>query len=132
MNEVLSSIRMIKSLAFEQPFEERIIASRSEELKQLRRNFLLEVAFNAIWSVSPILCVLVSFYVYTTVMGQELTPSVAFASLAVWNELRFALNSIPEILVNVSLHCPRSLGARCDEADVLFAGHSMSGVASPH
>lgn len=101
MNEVLSSIRMIKSLAFEQPFEERIMASRTEELKQLRRNFLLEVAFNAIWSVSPILCVLVSFYVYTSVMGQELTPSIAFASLAVWNELRFALNAIPEILVNV-------------------------------
>lgn len=33
----------------------------------------------------------VSFYVYTKVMEQELTPSVAFASLAVWNELRSVL-----------------------------------------
>ena len=30
----------------------------AEELKHLRRNFMLEVSFNAIWSASPILCVL--------------------------------------------------------------------------
>lgn len=110
MNEVLQSVRMIKYMAFETPFEERIMVSREwpsldeqrveanplafptggEELKHLRHNFLLEVAFNAIWGISPILCVLVSFYVYTSpsFMGQELSPSIAFASLAVWNELR--------------------------------------------
>jgi len=107
MNEVLQSVRMIKYMAFEAPFEERIMVSRrlsdfrtralvadrplpagNEELKHLRHNFLLEVVFDAIWSVSPILCVLVSFYVFTSVMERELTPSIAFASLAVWNELR--------------------------------------------
>lgn len=30
----------------------------------------------------------VSFWVFTGPMGRELTPSIAFASLAVWNELR--------------------------------------------
>ncbi|KAK4047906.1 hypothetical protein OIV83_005089 [Microbotryomycetes sp. JL201] len=108
MNEVLASIRFIKFMAFETPFEKRIMESRKTELAHLRRNFLLEVAFNAIWSVSPILCVLVSFYVYAAVMKQELTPSVAFASLAVWNELRFALNVIPEILVD-AIQCVTSL-----------------------
>ena len=99
MNEVLQSIRMIKYMAFEKPFEKRIEQARAEELKQLRRNFYLEVIFQAIWGVSPILCVLVSFGTYTIVMKQDLTPSTAFAALAVWNELRFALNIIPEILV---------------------------------
>lgn len=98
----------------------------NEELKHLRHNFLLEVSFNAIWSASPILCVLgeslislslriyadatisVSFYVYTKVMGQELTPSTAFASLAVWNELRFALNCVPDTLVQ-AIQCIVSL-----------------------
>ncbi|KAM0756050.1 P-loop containing nucleoside triphosphate hydrolase protein [Meredithblackwellia eburnea MCA 4105] len=108
MNEVLQSVRMIKYMATEKPFEERIMASRAEELKHLRTNFMLEVSFNAIWSVSPILCVLVSFYVFTMVMGRDLTPSIAFASLAVWNELRFALNVIPDILVN-AIQCLVSL-----------------------
>ncbi|KAI5478748.1 ATP-binding cassette transporter [Pseudohyphozyma bogoriensis] len=110
MNEVLQSIRMIKYFAWEDPFTERIMAARGEELKQLRRNFYLEVGFNAIWSISPILCVLVSFWVFTSdrFMGRELTPSIAFASLAVWNELRFALNIIPELLVQ-AISCIVSL-----------------------
>ncbi|KAK4052550.1 hypothetical protein OIO90_004318 [Microbotryomycetes sp. JL221] len=108
MNEVLASVRFIKYMAIETPFEEKIMTARKVELSHLRRNFYLEVAFNGIWSVSPILCVLVSFYVYTTVMGQDLTPSKAFASLAVWNELRFALNVIPEIVVN-AIQCLTSL-----------------------
>jgi ABC-type multidrug transport system fused ATPase/permease subunit len=100
---------------------------RKEELAHLRWNFYLEVAFQFIWTASPILCVLgeffissleritdindedtVSFYVYTVTMGQELTPSVAFASLAVWNELRFALNIIPDLIVN-AIQCLVSL-----------------------
>ncbi|GAA5920308.1 hypothetical protein JCM1841_004522 [Sporobolomyces salmonicolor] len=110
MNEVLGSIRMLKYAAIEKPFEQRILKSRDAELTQLRRNFFLEVSFQAIWSISPILCVLVSFWAYTSpaLMGKTLTPSTAFASLAVWNELRFALNIIPDIVVN-GLQCIVSL-----------------------
>ncbi|GAA6021159.1 hypothetical protein JCM10207_008338 [Rhodosporidiobolus poonsookiae] len=110
MNEVLNSIRMIKFYAFEKPFEEKILKARSDELKQLRWNFWLEVSFQAIWSVSPILCVLVSFWAYTSplLMNRELTPSVAFASLAVWNELEFSLNVIPDVLQS-ALQCLVSL-----------------------
>jgi ABC-type multidrug transport system fused ATPase/permease subunit len=145
MNEVLSSIRMIRFYAFEKPFEQRVLKAREEELKQMRTNFFLEVSFqgcvlvsfpavllppiivlpllhsslsslslnplrlprtltdpltsscNSIWAISPICCVLFSFWAYTSplLMGQKLTPSVAFASLAVWNELKFSLNIIP-------------------------------------
>ncbi|GAA5904673.1 uncharacterized protein JCM6883_003864 [Sporobolomyces salmoneus] len=110
MQEVLSSIRMLKYMAIEKPFEERILKARDAELAQLRWNYLLEVSFQAIWSISPILCILVSFWAYTSplLMNRNLTPSVAFASLAVWNELRFALNVIPDVLVN-SLQCLVSL-----------------------
>lgn len=110
MQEVLSSIRMLKYMAIEKPFEERILKARDAELAQLRWNYLLEVSFQAIWSISPILCILVSFWAYTSplLMNKNLTPSVAFASLAVWNELRFALNVIPDVLIN-SLQCLVSL-----------------------
>ena len=36
MNEVLQSVRMIKYLAFERPFEQRILKSRDSELAHLR------------------------------------------------------------------------------------------------
>ncbi|GAA6039699.1 hypothetical protein JCM8097_001359 [Rhodosporidiobolus ruineniae] len=110
MNEVLGSIRMIKFYAFEKPFEERVVKARADELHQLRNNFLLEVCFSGIWSISPILCVLISFWAYTSplLMNQELTPSTAFASLAIWNELRFSLNVIPDVLQS-ALQCLVSL-----------------------
>ncbi|GAA6061872.1 hypothetical protein JCM10212_000513 [Sporobolomyces blumeae] len=110
MQEVLASIRMLKYMAIEKPFEERIVKARDAELAQLRWNFVLEVSFQAIWSISPILCVLVSFWAYTSplLMDRALTPSVAFASLAVWNELRFALNVLPEVVVN-AIQCLVSL-----------------------
>lgn len=55
MNEVLSSIRMIKFYAFERAFEKRILAARSDELAALRYNYFLEVSFQGIWTISPIL-----------------------------------------------------------------------------
>lgn len=151
MNEILQSIRMIKFFAFEQPFEERILKAREEELKHLKWNFTLEVAFQFIWTASPILCILgslcfllsifcysfltdtetaslffdhanllfaslvflslimtiaVSFYVYTITMGQVLSPSTAFAALAVWNELRFALSELLSLSASLSLALP--------------------------
>ena len=55
MNEVLSSIRMIKFYAFERAFEQRILAARADELAALRYNYFLEVSFQGIWTISPIL-----------------------------------------------------------------------------
>lgn len=79
-------------MAWEAPFEERIIRSRQVELKQLRKSFILEVAFEFIWTISPMVCTLVAFLWYTKVSQQVLTPSIAFTSLAVFNEMKFALN----------------------------------------
>jgi len=68
-------------MAWEAPFEDRILRSREVELKQVKRSFMLEVAFQLIWTISPMICVLVSFLWYTKVSHQVLTPSVAFTSL---------------------------------------------------
>ncbi|GAA5837596.1 hypothetical protein JCM11251_002021 [Rhodosporidiobolus azoricus] len=110
MNEVLGSIRMIKFYAFEGAFEQRILKAREDELAQLRWNFWLEIFFQGIYSVSPILCILVSFWAYTSplLMNRELTPSVAFASLAIFNELKFSINVIPDVLQS-ALQCLVSL-----------------------
>ncbi|GAA5991895.1 hypothetical protein JCM10908_002259 [Rhodotorula pacifica] len=137
MNEVLSSIRMIKFYAFERAFEQRILAARADELASLRHNYFLEVSFQGIWTISPILCVLVSFWAYTSplLMGQTLTPSTAFAALAVWNELRFALNVVPDILQSAlqSLVSLRRMEAylRMPEIDHLPPVHDLEDDQPP-
>ena len=95
-------------MAYERVFEKRIMAARAEELKQQRNNYLLEIAFNFIWGASPIACVVVSFFMYTKVMGRALTPSVAFTALAVFHELEFAINVLPDTFIS-ALQCFVSL-----------------------
>ncbi|KAI8972894.1 ATP-binding cassette transporter [Trametes punicea] len=108
MNEILGGIRMLKFMAWERSFEARVLKVRDRELKYQRLNYFIEVLWNAIWNGSPILVTLVSFWHYTVIRKQELTPSVAFTSISVFNEMKFALNALPETLINM-LQCVVSL-----------------------
>jgi ABC-type multidrug transport system fused ATPase/permease subunit len=99
MNEVLQGIRMLKFMAWERPFESRINKIRNNELSWVARNYQIEVAFNCLWALTPVVVTVVSFIHYTLWCGQTLTPSTAFTSLAVFSELRFALNALPETFI---------------------------------
>lgn len=48
------------------------------------------------------LVTIVSFYIFTKVQGNELTASIAFTSLSIFFELRFALNILPEVFMDGS------------------------------
>ncbi|THH21147.1 hypothetical protein EW146_g360 [Bondarzewia mesenterica] len=105
MNEVqkaiLGAIRMLKFMAWERNFEDRVLKIREKELKYQKLNYTIETLWNAIWNVSPIMVTLVSFFHFTVIRHQVLTPSIAFTSIAVFSELKFALNALPETLINM-------------------------------
>ncbi|KAF7972890.1 hypothetical protein HWV62_16688 [Athelia sp. TMB] len=101
MNEVLGGIRMVKFMGWERKVEARVLRVRTEELKYQKRNFLVETGWNAIWNGSPILVTLVAFWHFTVVRGEELTPAIAFTSITIFNELKYALNALPETFINI-------------------------------
>ena len=68
-------------MAWERSFEARVLKIRERELKYQKLNYTIETLWNAIWNGSPILVTLVSFWHFTVVRGQDLTPSVAFTSV---------------------------------------------------
>ncbi|KAI0792249.1 multidrug resistance-associated ABC transporter [Abortiporus biennis] len=100
MNEILGGIRMLKFMAWERSFESRVHKIRDRELKYQNLNYTIEIIWNAIWNASPILVTLVSFWHFSVYRGQVLTPSIAFTSISVFNEMKFALNALPETLIN--------------------------------
>ncbi|EPQ52340.1 multidrug resistance-associated ABC transporter [Gloeophyllum trabeum ATCC 11539] len=100
MNEILGAIRMLKFMAWERSFEERVMKIRAKELKYQKLNYTIETLFNAIWNGSPILVTLVSFWHFAVIRQQTLTPSIAFTSV-VLSELKFALNALPETLISL-------------------------------
>ncbi|KAF9484310.1 multidrug resistance-associated ABC transporter [Pholiota conissans] len=101
MNEILGGIRMIKFMGWERSFEKRVMAIRTKELKYQKLNYTVEILWNAIWNGSPILVTLVSFWHFAIYRGEALTPSIAFTSLLVFTEMKFALSALPETFINM-------------------------------
>ncbi|KAF8583290.1 P-loop containing nucleoside triphosphate hydrolase protein [Ramaria rubella] len=101
MNEILGAIRMLKFMAWERSFEKKVLKIRERELHFQRRNYIIETLFNTIWSASPVVVSLVSFWHFAVVREQMLTPSIAFTSIAVFTEMKFALNALPETFINM-------------------------------
>ncbi|KAL4260343.1 ATP-binding cassette transporter C [Pleurotus pulmonarius] len=101
MNEILGGIRMLKFMAWERSFEARVLKVREKELKYQKLNYTIETLWNAIWNGSPVLVTLVSFWHFAVYRQQILTPSIAFTSLSIFTEMRFALNALPETFINL-------------------------------
>ncbi|KAI9441690.1 ATP-binding cassette transporter [Lactarius indigo] len=101
MNEVLGAIRMLKFMAWERNFEKRVLKIREKELKFQKLNYIIEVLWNAIWNASPMIVTLVAFFHFAVIKNQTLTPSVAFTSVLIFSEMKFALNALPETLINM-------------------------------
>ncbi|KAH6911449.1 ATP-binding cassette transporter, partial [Coprinopsis sp. MPI-PUGE-AT-0042] len=101
MNEILGAIRMLKFMAWERSFEKKVMKIREKELKYQGRRYRMEVFWNFIFSGSPILVTLVAFWHYTIIRQQPLTPSVAFTSLIVLADLKYALAALPETIINM-------------------------------
>ncbi|KAF8518400.1 multidrug resistance-associated ABC transporter [Hysterangium stoloniferum] len=101
MNEILGAIRMLKFMAWERNFEKKVLKIREKELYFQRRNYIIETLFNIIWNASPVVVTLVSFWHFTVVRQQALTPSIAFTSIAIFTEMKFALNALPETFINM-------------------------------
>ncbi|GBC08504.1 hypothetical protein RclHR1_08170012 [Rhizophagus clarus] len=100
MHETLQGIRMIKFFAWDKKYEDRVLEARTKELIQLRNNFICRSIFDLLWMSSPILVTIFSFFVFTKIQGNSLTVSIAFTSISIFNELQFAFNALPEIIMN--------------------------------
>ncbi|KAI8886932.1 hypothetical protein K501DRAFT_330885 [Backusella circina FSU 941] len=98
MNELLQGIRQIKFFAWEGNWEKRVHESRNEELEQVKNIFISETLLDVLWGSIPIFVTMISFWSYTQLEGKQLTASVAFASIAVFSELEFAMSVIPEFI----------------------------------
>ncbi|KAK4511114.1 uncharacterized protein ATC70_012325 [Mucor velutinosus] len=99
MTEVLQGIRQIKFFAWETNWEKRVMEARDAELTQLAVTYINGILFSLVWQGAPILVTLVSFFVFTKIQGNELSAPIAFTVISIFSELRFALNVIPEIMI---------------------------------
>ena len=121
VNEAMQGIRVIKFFAWELRFLGRISNARASELAHLRRYAYFSALSNILWFGIPLVVTVVSFVSYTRFAGHELTPSVAFTALALFNMLRHPLIAMPDI-INRLIEAKVAIGRisaflRTDEVD---------------
>ncbi|GAA5796465.1 hypothetical protein HPULCUR_001837 [Helicostylum pulchrum] len=96
INELLQGIRMIKYFAWENNWKEKVLEARREEIKKLIDTIIIDVLVGVIYLTAPVLVTVSSFIWYTKVAGNDLTASVAFVSITLFEMLRAPLIFIPE------------------------------------
>ncbi|XP_068172840.1 ATP-binding cassette sub-family C member 12-like [Antennarius striatus] len=94
MNEILSSIKLIKMYAWQDSFEKKITGLRKCEKKKLKMLNYMQNMNTTITSIMPILIAVVTFIVHT-LLKFDLNPADAFTTIAIFNSLRYCLALIP-------------------------------------
>nr|UJH94514.1 Ybt1 [Starmerella bombicola] len=101
-NELIDAIRIVKFYAWERRFSENVLKIRDEELHLLlwRYNFWIMNGF--LFFVIPILVVITSFWCFVRYQGGQLTTSIAFTALAIFNIMRMPLSELAYIFTDFS------------------------------
>ncbi|KAJ3171396.1 hypothetical protein HK101_011253 [Irineochytrium annulatum] len=101
MNEILQGIKIIKLFAWESQFKVRIRRLREEELDKSWRASVFHTFNKMLWYSAPSITTLVTLGFYTTIAGQDLTPTVAFTTLSLFNLLKGPLQLLPDTITNL-------------------------------
>ncbi|KAF9999779.1 hypothetical protein BGZ79_006630 [Entomortierella chlamydospora] len=95
LNEMLSAMRIVKFFGWEGKFEEKITAAREKELKRTRESYTKIILTDIVWMIMPLANIVVILTAYTKLFGHEITASKMFTTLALFNIMRSALNTLP-------------------------------------
>lgn len=94
MNEILTSIKLIKMYAWEDAFEKKVAGIRKKEKELLRNASYFENVNISVTTIVPTIATIITFLVHTS-LGLPLTSSTAFGTIAIFNALRFSLALLP-------------------------------------
>ena len=100
VSEVIMGIKAIKLYAWEDPYISRISQLRSQELVEIKTTVLLNLFQTLLFMIIPVLVSMVSFIVFAA-LGYELTSSVAFTALSLFNLLRFPIMMLPKQIMSL-------------------------------
>ncbi|CAO3703893.1 unnamed protein product [Rhizopus stolonifer] len=102
LNEMLQGIRTVKYFTWEKQWSQKVKEAREIEISRLIKVVVFELLINNFFFSVPILVTVVTFAWYTKVAGHELTASVAFVSISLFEMLRKPLYFLPEAAMTVT------------------------------
>ena len=108
LNEVFTSIKMIKMYAWEKYFKKLIESIREKELAALRKAAILQSVNISVAFLTPVFASVLMILAFV-LLDNPLTPELAFTAIALYNAIANALKFLPLSVksladVNVSLN----------------------------
>ncbi|OAG42647.1 hypothetical protein AYO21_03232 [Fonsecaea monophora] len=100
VTEALQGIRQIKFSALERDWYAKILETRRRELKTQWRVFVYDTTLISIWIFGPVMLAAVSLTTYVLIYKQ-LTASVAFTTISVFEAIEMTLAIIPEMITDL-------------------------------
>uniref|UniRef100_A0A8C4Y8S2 ATP-binding cassette sub-family C member 5 n=1 Tax=Gopherus evgoodei TaxID=1825980 RepID=A0A8C4Y8S2_9SAUR len=94
MNEILTCIKLIKMYAWEKSFAKAIKGIRNVERKILEKAGYVQSVNSALAPVVSTLATVMTFVLHT-LLKKELTASVAFSVIAMFNVMKFSITILP-------------------------------------
>ncbi|XP_037734014.1 ATP-binding cassette sub-family C member 12 isoform X6 [Chelonia mydas] len=94
MNEILTCIKLIKMYAWEKSFAKAIKGIRNVERKILEKAGYVQSVNSALTPIVSTLATVMTFVLHT-LLKQELTASVAFSVIAMFNVMKFSIAILP-------------------------------------
>ncbi len=95
LTEALQGMRQIRYSALEQHWENKILGSRNEELRQYWRVALWQCLVVFIVNLGPLLLASVTFFIYVWQNGTHIRASIIFTSLGLFDQLDEAVALLP-------------------------------------
>lgn len=131
LTEALQGMRQIKYSALEQHWEDKILASRNEELKQYWRVSMWQCVLIFLINLGPLLLACVAFSVYVWENGTNIRASVLFTSLGLFDQLDEAVAFLPLLqmyLVEAWTSCVRleKYLTQTDKEDIAIPGDTVA------
>jgi ABC-type multidrug transport system fused ATPase/permease subunit len=143
ITEILTVLRMVKEFGWERQVKAQIDTRREEELRWVFRRGVLQAVNTSANFIIPIVHLVVTFLLYTTIQRQRLTASIVFSALTGFNMLRSAMDTFIEqvpslIQANVSIGRMQvflnsaELLDRYDTSDTTAAGRHAEELGFAH
>ena len=96
MNEILAGVRIIKFYAWERPFGKEVGRLRGKELEALTKlAYTSAIGFSLILMSAPLIQPVLVFSTYAFIQDEPLKASTAFATIALFNIMRFPFAFMP-------------------------------------
>ncbi|CAG8513071.1 21864_t:CDS:10 [Cetraspora pellucida] len=102
LDELLQIIRTVKIYAMEDYFRSKVVAARDIELRELNNYMFIRMSIRMSWEILTFLMMLFSFFMYSKILGKELTSSLAFTAIILFKNLLHVLNETPAIIISIT------------------------------